>query len=56
MHDAGLIEVVGEVLTRGAVEPRYRALIAHALGRRGVGDASAEEEQKRLTGWIVDMI
>ena len=33
MHDAGLIEVVGEVLNRGAVEPRYRAAGASALGR-----------------------
>jgi DNA-binding transcriptional ArsR family regulator len=55
MHDAGLIEVVGEVLTKGAVEPRYRALI-RALWDDEEWALFNEEEQKRLTGWIVDMV
>lgn len=55
MHDAGLIEVVGEVLTKGAVEPRYRALI-RTLWDDEEWALFNEEEQKRLTGWIVDMV
>jgi len=55
MHDAGLIEVVGEVLTKGAVEPRYRALI-RTLWDEEEWALFNEEEQKRLTGWIVDMV
>jgi DNA-binding transcriptional ArsR family regulator len=55
MREAGLIEVVGEVLTKGEVEPRYRALI-RALWNEEEWAAFNEEEQKRLTGWIVEMI
>ncbi len=55
MHDSGLIEVVGEVLTKGAVEPRYRALV-RTLWDDAEWALFNEEEQKRLTGWIVDMI
>src|SRR4051794_35667629 len=55
MHDAGLIEVVGEVLTKGAVEPRYRALI-RTLWDEEEWALFNEEEQKRLTGWILDMV
>ncbi len=55
MREAGLIEVVGEVLTRGAVEPRYRALIRTLWGEEEWATFN-EEEQKRLTGWIVDMV
>jgi len=55
MHDAGLIEVVGEALNRGAVEPRYRAIV-RALWRDEEWAALGSDEQKRLTAWIMDMI
>jgi DNA-binding transcriptional ArsR family regulator len=55
MHDAGLIEVVGEVLNRGAVEPRYRALV-RALWDDEEWEALGREEQQRLTAWIIEMI
>lgn len=55
MRDAGLIEVVGEVLSKGVVEPRYRALV-RTLWSDEEWAAFNEEEQKRLTGWILDMI
>jgi DNA-binding transcriptional ArsR family regulator len=55
MREAGLIEVVGEVLTRGAVEPRYRALV-RTLWDEEAWAVFNEEEQKRLTGWVIDMV
>lgn len=55
MHDAGLIEVVGEVLNRGAVEPRYRAVV-RALWEDKEWAALSEEEQRRLATWVIDMI
>lgn len=55
MRDAGLIEVVGEALNRGAVEPRYRALV-RALWDEDDWEALSEEEQRRLAGWIIEMI
>ncbi len=55
MHDAGLIEVVGEVLNRGAVEPRYRALV-RALWDDEEWATFSDEERKRLSTWIIDMI
>jgi DNA-binding transcriptional ArsR family regulator len=55
MRDAGLIEVVGEVLNRGAVEPRYRALV-RALWDDEEWAVFSQEEQKRLTGWIIEMV
>ncbi len=55
MHDAGLIEVVGEVLNRGAVEPRYRALV-RVLWDDEEWEALGQEERQRLTGWIMGMI
>jgi DNA-binding transcriptional ArsR family regulator len=55
MHDEGLIEVVGEVLNRGAVEPRYRALVRSLFDDEEWAMFSPDE-QKRLTGWILDMI
>jgi DNA-binding Lrp family transcriptional regulator len=55
MHDAGLIEVVGEALSRGAVEPRYRAVVK-VLWDDGDWAALGDEEQKRMTTWIVEMI
>jgi DNA-binding transcriptional ArsR family regulator len=55
MHDAGLIEVVGEVLNRGVVEPRYRALVRTLWDDEEWAEFS-REEQKRLTNWIIGMI
>src|SRR6187399_3178323 len=55
MHDAGLIEVVGEALNRGAVEPRYRALV-RTLWDEEEWAAFSREEQDRLMIWIIDMI
>lgn len=55
MREAGLVEVVGEVLTKGAVEPRYRALV-RTLWDEEEWALFNEEEQKRLTGWIVDLV
>jgi DNA-binding transcriptional ArsR family regulator len=55
MHDAGLIEVVGEVLNRGAVEQRYRALV-RVLWDDAEWEALSREERQRLTAWIVAMI
>ena len=55
MHDAGLIEVVGEVLNRGAVEPRYRAVV-RALWDDEEWEALSREEQERLAAWIIGMI
>lgn len=55
LHDAGLVEVVGEVLNRGAVEPRYRALV-RALWDEEDWTALSQEEQQRLAAWILNMI
>jgi DNA-binding transcriptional ArsR family regulator len=55
MHEAGLIEVVGEVLNRGAVEPRYRAVV-RALWDDAEWEALSREEQERLVAWIVALI
>jgi DNA-binding transcriptional ArsR family regulator len=55
LHDADLIEVVGEVLHRGAVEPRYRALVRAIFGDEELA-ALSFEDRRRLTGWIVDLI
>lgn len=55
MHDAGLLEIVGEVLNRGAVEPRYRAVV-RALWDDEEWAALSQEEQQRLAVWILDMI
>jgi DNA-binding transcriptional ArsR family regulator len=55
LHDAGLIEVVGEVLNRGAVEPRYRALV-RVLWDDEEWEALSREEKQRLTTWIIEMI
>jgi DNA-binding transcriptional ArsR family regulator len=55
MHDAGLIEVVGEALNRGAVEQRYRALV-RALWDDEDWAALDLEERKRMTDWIIEMI
>jgi len=55
LRDDGLIEVVGEVLTKGAVEPRYRALV-RVLWDDEEWEALGREEQQRLAGWILDMI
>ncbi|HEU4735732.1 MAG TPA: ArsR family transcriptional regulator [Solirubrobacterales bacterium] len=55
MHDAGLIEMVGEALSRGAVEQRYRAAV-HVLWDDEDWGALGLEEQKRMTDWIIEMV
>jgi DNA-binding Lrp family transcriptional regulator len=55
MHDAGLIELVGEALSRGAVEPRYRAVVRVLWDEEEWAELGAEEQQ-RLSGWIIEMI
>jgi DNA-binding transcriptional ArsR family regulator len=55
MHEAGLIEVVGEALNRGAVEPRYRAAV-RALWDDAEWEALSREEQERLVAWILALI
>jgi hypothetical protein len=55
LRNEGLVEVVGEVLNRGAVEPRYRALVRSLFGDEEWAMMDLDE-QKRLTGWILDMI
>jgi len=55
MHDEGLVEIVGEVLNRGAVEPRYRALVRSHFDNEEWAMIGLDE-QKRLTGWILGMI
>lgn len=55
LHDEGMIEVVGEVLSRGAIEPRYRALV-RTLWDDEEWFAFSLEERDRLTRWILDMI
>jgi len=55
MHDAGLIEVVGEALNRGAIEPCYRAVV-RALWDDEEWEMLGREEQQRLRAWIVGMI
>lgn len=55
MRDADLIEVVGEALSRGAVEQRYRALVP-MLWDEDDWAALGLEEQKRMTDWIIEMV
>lgn len=55
LHDAGMVEVVGEALNRGAVEPRYRALV-RTLWDDEEWATFSEEERNRLTTWIIGMI
>lgn len=55
LHDAGLIELVGEALSRGAVEPRYRAAV-RVLWDEEEWTELGVEEQQRLSSWVIDMI
>jgi predicted transcriptional regulator len=55
MHEVGLIEVVGEVLRRGASGPRYRAAVPMLWSDEEWAELSLAE-QRRLTAWIVRMI
>lgn len=55
MHDDGLIEVVGEALSRGAVEQRYRALV-RPLWEDEDWARLGDEGRKRMTDWIIGMI
>lgn len=55
MHEAGLIEIVGEVLRSGAIEPRYKATVKVLWS----DDEWAElgvAERRRLSTWIVGMV
>jgi hypothetical protein len=55
MHDAGQVEVVGEALNRGAVEPCYRAVVRVLWDEEDWATLNLEE-RKRMTAWIVEMI
>jgi DNA-binding transcriptional ArsR family regulator len=55
LYYEGLIEVVGEVLNRGAVEPHYRALVRSLFDDEEWAMIGLDE-QKRLTGWVLGMI
>lgn len=55
LHDSGLIEVVGEVLRRGAVEPRYSAAVPTLWSDEEWAAINLKERQ-RLTAWFVDWI
>jgi DNA-binding transcriptional ArsR family regulator len=55
LHDAGLIELVGEVLHRGGVEPRYRAT-ERLMWSGEEWAALGLAERRRLSAWIVQTI
>jgi DNA-binding transcriptional ArsR family regulator len=55
MREDGLVEIVGEVLNRGVVEHRYRALV-RALWDDEDWTELSEEEQRRLALWIMSLI
>lgn len=55
MHDEGLVELVGETLNRGAVEPRYRGLIP-VLWNDEDWAALGSDVRKRMTAWVMDMV
>jgi DNA-binding Lrp family transcriptional regulator len=55
LHDNGLIEVVGEVLHSGAVEPRYSASV-RTLWTDEEWAAINLKERQRLTAWFVEWI
>ncbi len=55
MHDDDMIEVVGEALRRGVVEPRYRALVRVLWDDADWAELDLEE-QRRMSAWIVEMI
>lgn len=52
MHEAGLIEVVGEVLGCGAIEPCYRAAVKVLWTEEEWAELSLAE-QRRLSAWII---
>jgi DNA-binding transcriptional ArsR family regulator len=55
MREDGLVEVVGEALSGGVVEHRYRALV-RALWDDEDWTELSEEEQRRLALWILSLI
>jgi DNA-binding transcriptional ArsR family regulator len=55
LRDEGLIELVGEVLRSGAVEPRYRASVRTLWSDEEWATLSMDERQ-RLTAWTVEWI
>jgi DNA-binding transcriptional ArsR family regulator len=55
LRDEGLIELVGEVLRSGAVEPRYRASVRTLWSDEEWATLSMDE-RRRLTAWTVEWI
>lgn len=55
MLDAGLIEVVGEALRRGKVEPRFRATV-RILWTEDEVTKFSQAERLRLLAWIVQTV
>jgi DNA-binding transcriptional ArsR family regulator len=55
LREEGFVEPAGEVLHRGAAEPRYRATV-RALWSDEDWEAIGLAERRRLTNWIVEWI
>lgn len=55
LHEAALVEIAEGSAGEGSAEPRYRAL-ARALWSDEEWALFGQEEQKRLTRWIIEMI
>lgn len=55
MQEAGVIEVVGEVLGRDAIEPCYRALVRVLWDDEEWAELGLAE-RRRLSAWIMQMI
>jgi Bacterial regulatory protein, arsR family len=52
MHAAGLVELAGEILGRGVIEPSYRPAIRVLWGEEEWAELDAAE-QRRVSAWIV---
>lgn len=55
MHETGLVEVVGEVLGRDAIEPTYRATVRVLWDEEEWAELSLAE-RRRLSAWIMQEI
>jgi len=55
MHDADLIEIVGEAPGREGAEPRYRAIVKAIWGDDDWA-ALGSREKMRMSAWTLDMI
>jgi predicted transcriptional regulator len=55
MYADGLIEMVGETLDRGAVEPSYKALV-HTLWDVEELEALGLDEERKMVAWIIRMV